>query len=78
MWPVCGPHAFIRREHTTTTRSHLGDEEEAEEEADNAETEQQQFPTVSSPKHVGEHVCHGGHQAFQTNKLPGDTERGVN
>ena len=48
---------------------HLCDEEEAQEEADGAEAEQQQLPSVSSSEHGGEHVRDRGHQALQTHKL---------
>lgn len=70
--------AFIHCEQTINTRgcgwdplqSHLCDKKEAKEEANGAETKQQQFSTISSSKHRGEHVCHGGHQALQAHKLP--------
>lgn len=48
---------------------HLGDEEEAEKKANRAEAEQQQFSTISSSKHIGEHIRHWGHQTLQTHKL---------
>lgn len=47
----------------------LCDKKEAKQEANGAETKQQQFSTITSPKNSWEHVCHWSHQTFQTDKL---------